>query len=213
MSDYSFNFSTQSTASPWTVPSPLIKLSAQNLAITNGSGVRSSANGNNAWLGHNVNYTGGSTPIQSDITVPAWVLNGDLVGPGIFARSGGNAGNGYAVRVDGGGAMYIDKVTGGNFTTTQLTSVGGITLNATDTISISYVPNTGVVTGLQNGVSKLTVTDTTFASDTTLAPGVWTSPGNTNSQYVKTFAGTGVAVVVTGAIPIGGPPRTQWHWR
>jgi hypothetical protein len=186
MSDYSFNFSTQSTASPWTVPSPLLKLSTQNLAITNGSGVRSSANGNNAWLCHNVNYTGGTTPIQADITVPAWVLSGDLVGPGVFVRSGGNAGNGYAIRVDGGGAMYIDKISGGNFTGTQLNSVG----------------STGVITGLQNGVSKLTATDTTFAAETTLAAGAWASPGNTNSQYIKTFAGTGVAA--TGGIAVGG---------
>jgi hypothetical protein len=200
VADYTFDFSAQTTANPWTVPSPLTKLSTTNFAITNASGARSASNGSAAWLAHNVSYTGGATQIKADITVPSWVLNGDLCGPGIFVRSGANAKNGYRLRVDGAGAMYLDKVSGGNFTETQLNSVGSITLVGTDTLSIGYVPNTGVITGYQNGVSKLTATDSTYAAEASLAPGIYSEPGNTNSQYVKTFAGTGVASGVSVAV-------------
>lgn len=205
MADFSFDFSAQTTANPWPVPSSLLKLSVTNFSLTNGTGVRSASNGNSAWGAHNVNYTGGTTPIVAAITYNAIVFNHDNAGAGVFARTGGNAGAGYALRLDETGAMYFDSVAPG-FVATQIASTSGLTLSASDVFTLSYVPATGALVGQQNGVTKLTFTDTTYAAETTLAAGWWIDPGNTNSQYIKTFAGTGVATgVALGTTRNSGP--------
>jgi hypothetical protein len=200
MSDFSYDFSAQATQNPWTVPGTLIKLSSTNFSLTNGTGVRSASNGNVAWGAHNATYTCSTTPIDSEITYNAIVFNHDEGGAGVFVRTGGNAGAGYSLRVAEDGTAYIDRCTAA-FATTQLASTSGLTLAASDVFKLRYVASTGALTGYQNGVQKLTVTDTTYQAESTLAAGWWINPGNTNSQYIKTFAGTGVATTTTTLTP------------
>lgn len=191
MADYTFDFSSQTTQNPWTVPSPLLQLSVTNFALTNGTGVRSASNGLDAWGVHDVDYIGGSTPIESEVTYNAITFSGDNAGAGVFVRSGVNAGAGYRFRIDEGGGGYLDRCLPSG-AATQLTSISGLTLNASDVFMLRYVPSTGVLTGWQNGVQRITFTDATYDSEASLAAGWWISPGNINAQYIKTFAGTGM---------------------
>jgi hypothetical protein len=198
MSDFNYDFSAQSSQNPWTVPSPLLKLSTTNFSLTNATGVRSASNGSDAWGAHNVPYSGGATAIDAEVTYNAIVFTGDSAGAGVFVRTGGNAGAGYRFRIGEDGSVYLDRVTAAG-ASTQIASASGLTLNASDVFKLRYVTSTNTLTGYQNGVSKVTTTDSTYAAEASLAAGWWISPGNVNAQYIKTFAGTGVAAGMSAA--------------
>lgn len=192
MADFTYDFTAQATANPWTIPSPLMQISTQNSRVDNGSGVKSATNGVDASGAHNVAYTGGSTPIIAGVVLGTVVNDADICAAGIFARSGGNAKAGYLGRMDGANTCYIDIINAaGSYT--NLVQVGSITYATDDLWELRYVQSTNTLTLYQNGVQRLTTTDSTYNADTTLAPGWWVGPGNINAQYIKQLQGTGVA--------------------
>lgn len=193
MADYTVDLSAIATANPWTPSAPLKKGSTANLQLVNGSGAKSASGGSVSYGVHDVNYTLGSTQIRAEVDIGTIVFASDRVGPAIIARSGANAGKGYAALPDNYGGIYVYKVSAAG-ALTQIGYIGSITLAANDLIGLGYQQSTNTLTVYQNGTSKTTVTDSTYNADTTLGAGWLTDPQNINGQYVKRLLGTGVAV-------------------
>lgn len=201
MATFSYSFSGQSTANPWTPPSSLSKLSATNFQILNGSGLRSATTSDSYGI-HNSAYTGGSTEIVSEITFGTPVYNSDFAYATIICRSGANAGKGYGVTSisAGTGRVVLIDASGG---TTGL-AVNTITaLSAGSKLGIGYKQSTNTITVYVNGVSQFTVTDSTYAAETDMAAGFEFAVGNSNSQYITALDTSGVAV--SGAATISSP--------
>lgn len=192
MADYTVDLSAIATANPWTPSAPLKKGSTANLQLVNGSGAKSASGGSVSYGVHDVNYTLGSTQIRAEVDIGTIVFASDRAGPAIIARSGANAGAGYAALPDNYGYIYIYKVSAAG-ALTQIGYIGSITLAANDLIGLGYQQSTNTLTVYQNGTSKTTVTDSTYNADTTLGAGWLTDPQNINGQYVKRLLGTGVA--------------------
>ena len=192
MADYTVDLSAIATANPWTPSAPLKKGSTANLQLVNGSGAKSASGGNVSYGVHDVNYTLGSTQIRAEVDIGTVVFASDRVGPAIIARSGANAGAGYAALPDNYGYIYVYKVSAAG-ALTQIGYIGSITLAANDLIGLGYQQSTDTLTVYQNGTSKTPVTDATYNADTTLGAGWLTDPQNINGQYAKRLLGTGVA--------------------
>lgn len=192
MADYTVDLSAIATANPWTPSAPLKKGSTANLQLVNGSGAKSASGGSVSYGVHDVNYTLGSTQIRAEVDIGTVVFASDRVGPAIIARSGANAGAGYAALPDNYGGIYVYTVSAAG-ALTQIGYIGSITLAANDLIGLGYQQSTNTLTVYQNGTSKTTVADTTYNADSTLGAGWLTDPQNINGQYVKRLLGTGVA--------------------
>lgn len=210
MADLTIDYSALTTANPYVLPAPMLFLGGGNVSsapsatnafqVTNGSGIKIgtySVLNAVAWAVHNVTY---GNLITSEITIPAATFGGDVVGPGIFIRSGTGVGAGYVARADGS-ALYIDSLAATGVVT-QLSSVGGVTFAASDVIKLTFNQTSGDLNVYQNGTLKSTVTaDNTYTSPqrALMGAGFYIEWGNLNAQYIKIFAGTGVNSAPTGS--------------
>jgi len=192
MADYTFTFTAEATANPWTPSAPIKKSSSNNLQLLNGSGVKSATNSQVSYGCHDVDYTLGATQILSEVDIGTVVYAGDRAGPAIIARSGGNAGAGYAALPDNYGGIYVYRVSAAG-ALTQIGYVGSITLANDDLIGLGYVQSTDTLTIYQNATQRTTVVDATYNADTTLGAGWLHDPTNLNAQYLQALHTTGVA--------------------
>jgi len=198
VSDFSYNFSAQVTANPWTGPATLLKLfSYPDWQIVNGTGLQSTTAYNSIWFAHNVDYVGSATAIVAEITIPSTTISSDHPAAGIFVRTGANAGAGYNLELTTSTTANLQSIA----TNGARTYLAGITLGTITTsslIGLSYVPSTGVLTATVDGVSKGTFVDTTWAAEASLAAGGYLyQTSGAQTQAISTFAGTGVAAATS----------------
>lgn len=210
MADFTLN-APGTTNNPWT-PANIITPTGGLKSDSTGFRCVDSPGGTPGSFAHNANY---GPIIEATFTLAtAGAPADDLMG-GALVRSGANAGALIGVWIESTVVAMGTLNPAGTFTSAS--SAVTITRALSDVwdVTVSIAGGTATVACKQNGtpITFNVSTTTTYATETSLAAGGNFSPFDNNTLYLSQFTGTGIIVVAQGPTPLGGPPRTQMHWR
>lgn len=187
MADFTLNCQTDASANPYTPAAITIQIGT--LKNVNGTGCNAATNGTNNQAVHNAQY---SSTIRCDLTYGATGA-ADLLSACVLVRTGGNVSDGYQYYVNGTFARLAILSANG----TSSVDIAGTTFSYTpapgDILSCIYNRLTGALSGLVNGVTQSSTTDTTYQTETSMAPGFTVNAGNVNASIVREFQGTGLS--------------------
>jgi hypothetical protein len=179
--------------------------------LTFAGGLRTDASGIRGGFGtvgygamaHNASYSG-----LIDATVTIAVESGaDEVGVAAVVRTGANAGASVGALLNSSGLLRFVKYDPSG-TQTQIGSNQTVAaFTAGDTMRMTYNPSDGTITAYYKGSLVGSVTDSTYAAESSLAAGATFNWGNVGGTYISQFvaegSGTGGVSGTLGATESG----------
>ncbi len=206
MADYTKDFTAIGDAAPYTLPSPLVAV-VDDWRIASGA-----IRGNGAFgsFYHDADY---GNLIRSEVKIPANVsIGGDPIWALAVVRTGANAGKSIGLKCQFS-EMEFQLISADGATKTRITYLGfsGITLADGDVLGFEYDKTAHTLKAYQNGTriySGDTTTDTTYASETSLAAGGASEYDDLRRHGISIFYGTGLAASSAPTISAPTPSGT-----